>query len=73
VNVADDFLEIAVPILYLTGTQDRLLVPTTVETLKRLRPDLKIATVDAPHFMLQRRPAEAADVISKFLLHCAAI
>jgi pimeloyl-[acyl-carrier protein] methyl ester esterase len=68
VNIAADFLKISVPILYLTGTQDRLLSPAVVRTLQGLRPDLEVAALDAPHFILQRRPAEAAEVIANFLL-----
>jgi pimeloyl-ACP methyl ester carboxylesterase len=70
---ADDFREVTVPVLYLTGTQDRLLAPAVVRALQGLRSDLEVAALDAPHFFLQRRPAEAADVISRFLLRCAEI
>jgi pimeloyl-ACP methyl ester carboxylesterase len=73
VDVAGDFLNVTVPMLYLAGTRDRLLGPAVENALKRLRPDLEVAALEAPHFILQRRPAEAAEVIENFLLRRAAI
>jgi pimeloyl-[acyl-carrier protein] methyl ester esterase len=67
-NGTSDFLRVAAPMLYVTGTRDRLLVPGVATTLQKLRPDLQIATLNAPHFVLQKCPAEAATVISNFLL-----
>jgi pimeloyl-[acyl-carrier protein] methyl ester esterase len=63
-----DFMGVAAPMLYLKGTKDRLLTPRVAGALQKLRPDLEVASLDAPHFALQRRPAEAAAVISPFLL-----
>jgi len=73
VDAADDFLAVTLPMLYVTGTQDRLLAPSTADALQRLRPDLEVAVIAAPHFVLQRRPAEAADLIANFLARCGAI
>ena len=73
VNAVDDFLAVTLPMLYVTGTQDRLLAPSTADALQRLRPDLEVAAIAAPHFVLQRRPAEAADLIASFLARCSAI
>jgi pimeloyl-ACP methyl ester carboxylesterase len=73
VNVADRFLQVQVPTLYVTGTRDRLLAPTTVQELQRLRPDLEVAPIEAPHFILQRCPAEAAAVVSRFLARYGAV
>jgi pimeloyl-ACP methyl ester carboxylesterase len=72
VDAADDFLAVSLPMLYVSGTQDRLLAPSTVDALQRLRPDLEVAAIAAPHFVLQRRPAEAADLIADFLARRAA-
>ena len=73
VNVVDRFLQVEVPMLYARGTQDRLLAPTTVQELQRLRPDLEVVSIEAPHFILQRCPAEAAAVISRFLARYCAV
>ncbi|HEX2511885.1 MAG TPA: alpha/beta fold hydrolase [Xanthobacteraceae bacterium] len=66
-----DFMRVTVPMLYLRGTKDRLLAPGVASALQKRRPDLEVASLDAPHFALQRRPAEAAAVISQFLLRSA--
>jgi pimeloyl-[acyl-carrier protein] methyl ester esterase len=63
-----DFKRIAAPMLYLKGTKDRLLAPGVAGALQKRRPDLEVISLDAPHFALQRRPVEAAAVISQFLL-----
>ena len=55
------------PILYLAGAQDRLVSPRSGEEIRRVRPDVEHATVDAPHLVLQVAPAAAADVIAAFL------
>jgi pimeloyl-ACP methyl ester carboxylesterase len=73
VDAADDFLAVTLPMLYVRGTQDRLLAPSTVDALQRLRPDLEVAVIGAPHFVLQRRPTEAADLIANFLARCTAV
>ena len=73
VNIADRFLQVQVPMLYVTGLRDRLLGQTTVQELKGLRPDLEVAPIEAPHFVLQRCPAEAAAVVSRFLARYGAV
>jgi pimeloyl-[acyl-carrier protein] methyl ester esterase len=73
VDAADDFLAVTLPMLYVKGTQDCLLAPSTVGTLQRLRPDLEVAVIAAPHFVLQRCPIEAADLIANFLARCVAV
>jgi pimeloyl-ACP methyl ester carboxylesterase len=73
VDAADDFLVVSLPMLYVRGTQDRLLAPSTVDALLRLRPDLEVAVIGAPHFVLQRRPTEAAELIANFLVRCTSV
>jgi hypothetical protein len=41
-----------------------------VRGLRRLRTDLVCLPLDAPHFILQRRPAEAARAIENFGRNC---
>ena len=68
VDVRDDLRRITVPILYLVGRRDRVVPPRVVRELKRLRPDIEVVVLDSPHAVLQRRPAEAAAAIGRFLL-----
>jgi pimeloyl-[acyl-carrier protein] methyl ester esterase len=68
VDATADFVRCRVPLLYIEGTQDKLLDPATVTKLKALRPDLEYVSIEAPHFILQRCPAEAAAIIEPFFL-----
>jgi pimeloyl-ACP methyl ester carboxylesterase len=55
------------PILYLAGTQDKIVGKRGLETIRALKPDVASVEIDAPHLLLQRRPGEAVAVIQKFL------
>lgn len=60
------------PLLYLAGRRD-LIVPLRVaRSLRRLRPDLELHVLDAPHLILQRQAAVAAELIAAFAARCAA-
>jgi len=63
------FLHCPVPVLYLGGTRDRLISPGTPARLQALRPDLDCVMLEAPHFVLQRAPTQAAAAIIEFLSH----
>jgi pimeloyl-ACP methyl ester carboxylesterase len=66
VDVTTDFVRCAVPMLYLQGTRDRVVGARIVRQLQRLRRDLVCVPLDAPHFVLQSRPVEAARAIGHF-------
>ncbi len=68
IDVSKEFAAIEAPVLYVAGTRDRLVGPTVAEQLRGLRSDLEVCHLDAPHLVLQRRPAEAAAAISRYLL-----
>lgn len=55
------------PILYIGGTRDRLVRRSTAAMLRKIRPDLQIAWLDAPHFVLQRQPLAAARLVDRFV------
>jgi len=55
------------PILFLGGKQDRLLRSALPIEIRLLRPDSEIRMLDGPHLLLQRRPAEAMQVVEEFL------
>jgi pimeloyl-ACP methyl ester carboxylesterase len=56
-----------VPLLFLGGTDDRLLRTALPIELRLLRPDADIRMLPAPHLLLLRRPREAAREIEAFL------
>jgi pimeloyl-[acyl-carrier protein] methyl ester esterase len=67
VDVREDLGRVAVPILYLGPTRDRLIRTDVAEELLALRPDAEVALLDAPHMILQRCPHAALERIEAFL------
>ena len=67
VNAADALKRCRIPILYLAGARDRLVGLRAARRIHRIRPDIPIHPLDAPHLLLQVRPPEAWHEISGFL------
>lgn len=57
-----------VPLLYLSGSDDRLLRWAVVREMRERHPALEHRELAAPHLVLQRRPREAAELVSDFLV-----
>ncbi|MEK9138958.1 MAG: alpha/beta fold hydrolase [Bacteroidota bacterium] len=68
VDVSHEFATGTVPLLYIAGRHDRLVGTSVMSKMKRVRPDMETHVLNAPHLVLQRRPVEAAQLISEFLL-----
>jgi pimeloyl-ACP methyl ester carboxylesterase len=68
VDVARAFASLSAPTLYLAASRDHLVGVEVPRELERLLPSLRVETLDAPHLVLQRRPAEAAAIVSGFVL-----
>lgn len=68
VDVSNEFAHGGVPLLYIAGGRDRLVGTRVMAQMKRVRPDMQTEVLDAPHMVLQRRPVEAAQLISEFLV-----
>ncbi len=56
-----------VPILYLRATHDRLVPRKASEIVTRLNPRARVIEIDAPHFLLQSAPAQAARTVATFM------
>ena len=67
VDVSQEFAAGTVPVLYIAGERDRLVGMSVAKHMQRLRPDMQIRVLDAPHLVLQRRPVEAAQLIEEFI------
>lgn len=70
VDVSARLAGVDVPMLYLRATQDRVVPASAGRLIERLRPDMQVETMDAPHFLLQAAPEAAADAIVRFV-ECA--
>jgi pimeloyl-ACP methyl ester carboxylesterase len=58
---------IKVPMLYLLAQRDRLVPRSAFTKIQRLRDDVELMEFDAPHFLLQTRPMESADAVTRFV------
>lgn len=59
--------EIALPCCYIRATEDRLVPRGAIKAFEAIAADLDIRRVEGPHFILQARPRECAEIIGAFL------
>jgi pimeloyl-[acyl-carrier protein] methyl ester esterase len=55
------------PVLYLQASRDRIVPPSCARAVKRILPSTQVVRLEAPHFLLQTKPAAAARAIEDFL------
>lgn len=73
VNVLRDLAALSVPVLYIRGSQDRLVKAESLRIIQNFCPGVQIETVNAPHLILQRAPERCVELIRRFLLKKFAI
>lgn len=69
VDVSEKLKAVSAPLLYLRATRDRLISPASAGYIVDTHPDVQLVSVDAPHFLLQCAPAEAARIVTEFAAH----
>lgn len=57
---------IVVPVLFLLPTRDRLMNRDWVSQMHKIRKDMAVAPIDAPHLLLQREPIEAVKEMARW-------
>jgi hypothetical protein len=67
VDVRTELKECRIPLLCLRAIRDRLISRACHQHMLSVRPDMKVVEIDSPHFLLQRRPHEAAKAIVEFV------
>lgn len=67
-NVEDLLSGIFVPVLYLAGKRDRVVGEKSLRVIQKLHPATQVVRLDAPHLILESKPAESWKVIEEFLL-----
>jgi pimeloyl-ACP methyl ester carboxylesterase len=67
VDATEAFVACPVPVLYVGAQRDALLRNGIAEELQALRPELEIASLPAPHLVLQTHPPESAALVTSFL------
>ncbi|HWX38014.1 MAG TPA: alpha/beta hydrolase [Candidatus Sulfotelmatobacter sp.] len=61
-----ELAQIKIPMLYLQGENDRLIKARCFEEIQKIRPDVQLASISAPHLVLQHQPDKSAEIILKF-------
>lgn len=67
VDACDRLAACEVPILYLRAKRDRLVPRAASQLVAQLKPATKLAEFDAPHFLLQTLPVQAAQEVADFV------
>jgi pimeloyl-ACP methyl ester carboxylesterase len=67
VDVSGQLVAVAVPTLYLRARQDGVIPRSAGQHLLEIRPDFAVLEFEAPHFLLQVVPDEAARSVSQFV------
>jgi pimeloyl-[acyl-carrier protein] methyl ester esterase len=68
-----ELAKIEVPILYIRAKRDRLVSASSLEEIRRAKPDVCVIEIDGPHLLLQREPALTAAAVVRFLQNLPAI
>jgi pimeloyl-ACP methyl ester carboxylesterase len=66
-DAREDLARTEIPILYLQAEADNLVGPECFEEIRRIRPDVALVSVPAPHLLLQTQPERAAQAIMQFI------
>ncbi len=66
-NASETLKSCPVPILCLAATRDRLIGSRSAHKIRRIRSDIPIRSIDAPHLLLQTQPAKVWQHIRDFL------
>lgn len=64
VDVTGRMAQVGVPVLYIGGTEDRIVPPSAARLVARVAAGVQFAALKAPHCLLQTVPDEAARLIS---------
>ena len=71
VDVTRTWQTLALPVMLLAGTRDRLVGRSATRELEDSRPGTRIEWLEAPHLILQLAPREAARCLERLLLEAS--
>lgn len=67
VDVSASLAQVAVPVLYLRATEDRVVPRSASQSVVALVPATAVVALPAPHFLLQVLPSQAASLVREFM------
>jgi len=71
VDVSAELRRTRVPLLYLAGGHDRVVGPSCLSTIRRIKPYIEVVELPGPHLLLQACPVEAAYEVGQFIKRVA--
>ena len=72
VDVREELANVQVPTLYLRASRDVVVPAWSTRSIHERLPQMEVVTLDTPHPVLQRRPAQAANTVAQFLARVVA-
>ncbi len=66
-NAERELRSVSVPLLYIFGTEDRLVSRASFQEIQHAKPDAQLTSIEAPHLIVQTNPREAVDAVARFL------
>lgn len=66
-NIVRELQGVSVPLLYISGAEDRLVGRGSFQEILQMKPGTLLASIPGPHLILQARPREAVDTVVTFL------
>ncbi len=67
IDVSEKLRRVTVPTLYLRAEQDRVVLRASCDYIRKIRPNVDVAELDAPHLLLQTVPQAAKTAIENFV------
>lgn len=66
-DVRSDLRKVAVPVLYIRATRDRLVPRNCGDEIQAILPTTSVIELDGPHLILQREPKQSAEAVGQFI------
>jgi pimeloyl-[acyl-carrier protein] methyl ester esterase len=67
VDCSRHFTQLKIPILYLLAKRDRVVSVDALVAMQKLRNDITVVEIDAPHRMMQTNPVDCWQAIGRFI------
>jgi pimeloyl-ACP methyl ester carboxylesterase len=67
VDVSSKLRSMDIPLLYLCATQDQLVPVSASKLIAQVYPGIQVVFIEAPHFLLQTAPRQAAGAVRTFV------